>query len=150
MGLPHANIYHLAFSGGLDSTVLLHLLAEIRDLVSGRVQAVHVHHGLHAAADAWSEHCARVCAERGVPLRQLEIQLRPQAGESVEAVARARRYRALASLMGEGDVLLTAQHQDDQAETLLLQLLRGSGPAGLAAMPRLDPFGPGWLAAPAA
>jgi tRNA(Ile)-lysidine synthase len=148
LGLPHAKLYYLAFSGGLDSTVLLHLLSQLPDLVLGRLQAVHVHHGLHAAADAWSAHCARVCADLGIPLRQLELQLKPQPGESVEAVARARRYGALVSLMGEGDVLLTAQHQDDQAETLMLQLLRGSGPAGLAAMPRLYPFGPGWLARP--
>ncbi|MGD8589685.1 MAG: tRNA lysidine(34) synthetase TilS [Chromatiales bacterium] len=146
--LPRTARYHLAFSGGLDSSVLLHLLVQMGDRLDARLQAVHVQHGLQEAADSWAEHCARVCRGYRIPLRQLRLGLRPRAGESLEALARERRYAALAGVMAPGELLLTAQHRDDQAETLLLQLLRGSGPAGLAAMPALCRFGPGWLARP--
>jgi tRNA(Ile)-lysidine synthase len=145
---PAAGRYHLAFSGGLDSTVLLHLLAAIRSQLPGELLALHVHHGLQAEADAWGTHCERLCLELDLPLRQLELELSPRPGESLEAVAREARYAALATALGEGEMLLSAQHQDDQAETLLLQMLRGSGPAGLAAMPRLASFGSGWLGRP--
>lgn len=146
--LPRADHYHLAFSGGLDSSVLLYLLVQLGERLGGTLQAVHVHHGLQQGADNWADHCARVCAELGVPLRQVRLNLQPRAGESLEALARESRYQALSRVMGSGDVLLTAQHRDDQAETLLLQLLRGSGPAGLAAMPAQGRFGPGWLVRP--
>jgi tRNA(Ile)-lysidine synthase len=146
--LPRAEHYHLAFSGGLDSSVLLHLLVRLRERLGARLQAVHVQHGLQEAAAGWAGHCARISRDYGIPLHQLSLNLQPRAGESLEAQAREGRYRALAGVMSPGDLLLTAQHQDDQAETLLLQLLRGSGPAGLAAMPVLSRFGPGWLARP--
>lgn len=145
---PGAGRYHLAFSGGLDSTVLLHLLVAIRQSLPGELQALHVHHGLQVEADAWHGHCERFCREFHVPLQQIGLNLSPTQGESLEAMAREARYKALAAVMREGEMLLTAQHRDDQAETLLLQLLRGSGPAGLAAMPRLISFGSGWLARP--
>lgn len=147
-GMPPTEHYRLAFSGGLDSSVLLHLLVQLRDRLEGTVQAVHVHHGLQPGADDWAAQCDRVCTGYGVSLQCLRLDLRPQGGASLEALARDSRYRALAGVMGPGDLLLTAQHRDDQAETLLLQLLRGSGPAGLAAMPALSRFGPGWLARP--
>ena len=146
--LPAADHYHLAFSGGLDSTVLLHCLAQAGDRLPGRLQALHVHHGLQSAADAWALHCRRFCEDLCVPYRLIELELVHRRGESLEAQARDARYASLAAAMGKGDLLLTAQHQDDQAETLLLQLLRGSGPTGLAAMPRLIGFDPGWLARP--
>ena len=146
--LPEAEVCHLAFSGGLDSCVLLHLLAELRPRLSYPLRAIHVHHGLQAGADAWQAHCEAVCAAHDIPLDTLSLKLTAKAGESLEALAREARYKALARRMGSGDLLLTAQHQDDQAETLLLQLLRGSGPAGLAAMPQLTRFEPGWLARP--
>lgn len=145
---PAASHYRLAFSGGLDSTVLLHLLTDVRDRLPGNLHALHIHHGLQAGADAWGSHCRQLCKDLSVPLRQIDLNLLPRSGESLEAVAREARYSALAAAMHPGDILLTAQHQDDQAETLLLQLLRGSGPSGLAAMPRLIPFGQGWLARP--
>ncbi|MEN8177889.1 MAG: tRNA lysidine(34) synthetase TilS [Pseudomonadota bacterium] len=147
-GLPAANRYHLAFSGGLDSTVLLHLLAEVRDRLPGSLHALHIHHGLQSDADAWGLHCRQFCEALSIPYNQLELGLTGRQGESLEALARDARYAALAAAMGKGELLLTAQHQDDQAETLLLQLLRGSGPAGLAAMPGLLKFGQGWLARP--
>ncbi len=147
-GFPAANHYHLAFSGGMDSTVLLQLLADVRDSLPGNLHALHIHHGLQMDADAWGLHCRQLCKNLSVPLQQIDLNLLPKSGESLEALAREARYSALAAGMQHGDMLLTAQHQDDQAETLLLQLLRGSGPSGLAAMPRLIPFGQGWLARP--
>ena len=109
---------------------------------------MHVNHGLQVVADLWQAHCETLCEQYQVPLQVVQLSLSPAPGESVEAVAREARYRALAEHMAPGDLLLTAQHQDDQAETLLLQLLRGSGPAGLAAMPALNPFYAGWQARP--
>lgn len=131
----------LAYSGGLDSTVLLHLLAR-----SGqpRMQAVHVHHGLQEAAEHWAEHCAAVCEALDVPMRLCRVQVQG-GGQGVEAAAREARYAALRAQMGAGDVLVTAHHQSDQAETVLLRLLRGTGPTGLAAMRPLTAFAPGML-----
>lgn len=122
----------LAFSGGLDSTVLLHTLAALRDSVSFRLSAVHVHHGLSPNADAWAAFCAEACAARGVPLVVERVHLRADDPAGIEAGARRERRRLFASL--DADFLLTAQHQDDQAETFLLQALRGAGPKGLAGM----------------
>ncbi|MEW8582807.1 MAG: tRNA lysidine(34) synthetase TilS [Candidatus Thiodiazotropha endolucinida] len=146
--LPSASSCHIALSGGLDSCVLLHLLAELRSQLPYDLHAIHVHHGLQYQADSWQTHCERVCQGYDIPLDTVRLTLNVNSGESLEAVAREARYRAMAEQMGEGDLLLTAQHQDDQAETLLLQLMRGSGPAGLASMPPLTHFGPGWLARP--
>ncbi|MES9852696.1 MAG: tRNA lysidine(34) synthetase TilS [Candidatus Thiodiazotropha sp. L084R] len=146
--LPLAGCCHLAFSGGLDSCVLLHLLSELRPQLPYPLRAIHVHHGLQQGADVWQNHCEVVCAKYDIPLDTLALELTPQKGQSLEAQAREARYEALAQRLNPGDLLLTAQHQDDQAETLLLQLLRGSGPAGLAAMPLITEFGNGWLARP--
>jgi tRNA(Ile)-lysidine synthase len=146
--LPEASRCHLALSGGLDSSVLLHLLAELRPQLPCELNAIHVHHGLQRQADSWQVHCEQLCGDYHIPLQRIQLSLKVNSGESLEAVAREARYKALAECMREGELLLTAQHQDDQAETLLLQLLRGSGPAGLAAMPPLARFGPGWLVRP--
>lgn len=142
--------YWVAYSGGLDSHVLLHLCSRVlvADPGAGEFHAVHVHHGLHPDADTWTEHCRGVCASLCLPLRILRVDARPKRGESPEEAARKARYQALSGLIGAGDVLLTAQHQDDQAETLLLQLLRGAGLAGLAAMPACTAFGSGFLFRP--
>ena len=134
----------VAYSGGLDSHVLLHAMASLRDEQPGRVvEAIHVNHALQPQAHAWAEHCQQVCAALQVPCHVLQVNAAPARGESPEAAARHARYQALAGTLQAGDVLLTAHHRDDQAETLLLQLLRGSGPHGLAAMPLVSPFGPG-------
>nr|WP_207143866.1 tRNA lysidine(34) synthetase TilS [Ectothiorhodospira shaposhnikovii] len=147
--LPPAPRWLIGLSGGLDSHVLLHGL---QTLSGGHafppLVAVHVHHGLSPHADRWQAHCESLCRDLNIPLRVLVVDARPAAGESPEAAARAARYRAIAEVMQAGEILLTAHHRRDQAETLLLQLLRGAGPAGLAAMPRLKPFGPGWQARP--
>jgi tRNA(Ile)-lysidine synthase len=146
--LPADSCCWVAFSGGVDSHALLHALAALRPERPCRVAAVHVDHGLQAGAAAWDEHCRTVCAGLGVPYVSLQVDGRAAAGESREAAARAARYAVLKSWLPQRHYLLTAQHQDDQAETLLLQLLRGSGVKGLAAMPRLVPFGGGYLLRP--
>ncbi|MCT4710941.1 tRNA lysidine(34) synthetase TilS [Enterobacteriaceae bacterium H11S18] len=132
---PHRNLL-VALSGGLDSTVLLHQLVTLRDTLAPELQlrAMHVHHGLSPNADEWVQHCQRLCASWDVPLEVAHVQLADD-GQGTEAQARAARYQALSRALLPGEVLLTAQHQDDQCETFLLALKRGSGPAGLAAMP---------------
>lgn len=131
----------VGFSGGLDSTVLLHLLATAsRD----GLRAIHVHHGLHAQADAWADHCAQSCAALGIPLTVMRVNVMP-AGEGPEAAARAARHAAFADALAPGEVLVLAHHRDDQAETFLLRALRGSGPEGLGAMRRWRDFAPGRL-----
>jgi tRNA(Ile)-lysidine synthase len=124
----------LAFSGGLDSTVLLD--AAVRVLGASRCIALHVHHGLSAHADAWLRHCAAFAETRGIAFAHRRVDVARDAGTGIEAAARDARYRALDALCAEHDVhvLWLAQHADDQAETVLLQLLRGAGLAGLAAM----------------
>lgn len=139
----------VAYSGGRDSTVLLHLVAGTRAALAPRtVRAVHVNHGLNPAAPRWAAHCEKVGAQLGVPVQVLEVDARPRAGEGPQAGARRARYAALRALLRPGDVLLTAHHRRDQAETVLLRALRGTGPDGLAAMAPARRCGPGWLIRP--
>jgi tRNA(Ile)-lysidine synthase len=133
----------VAYSAGRDSTALLHAIASAAVGQGVEVLAFHVHHGLSLNADEWLAHAQRQCArwsKLGLPvrLRVQRLERKPAAGESVEAWARRERYRALRQMaMEEGvSVVLLAHHQRDQAETLLLQALRGAGVAGLAGMPR--------------
>ncbi len=140
--------YLVAFSGGLDSTVLLHALSRRADAAAGwQIRAVHVNHGLQPAAGDWAAHCARCCAAWSVPLRVLAPGQSPPAA-NLEAWAREQRYALLQQELLSGEVVLTAHHQRDQAETLLLNLLRGSGPPGLAAMPLERTLGRGRLLRP--
>ena len=123
----------VAYSGGADSTVLLHAAAA---RWPGQVRAIHVHHGLQAAADEFELHCVQACAALGVPLRVIHVDARHAAGESPEDAARRARYTALAGAaleLGARAVLL-GQHADDQVETLLIALSRGAGLPGLAGM----------------
>lgn len=144
-----ANGYRIAYSGGLDSQVLLHLCATLRDQgFCGAFSAVHVHHGLHPEADGWARHCADTCAALDIPFTLLYVDASKRPGQSPEEAARNARYAALEATVGEGDCLLTAQHRDDQAETLLLQIFRGAGLAGLSAMPEYADFGRGMLLRP--
>jgi tRNA(Ile)-lysidine synthase len=140
---PGAACYWVAFSGGMDSHVLLHALCQLHEVLDAEIGAVHVNHGLQSMADDWGVHCQQVCAELDVPFVSLAADGKALRGESPEAAARHARYTALADWLPAKDCLLTAQHQDDQAETLLLQLLRGSGVSGLAAMPHSTTLGPG-------
>jgi len=146
---PWRNAAHwrIAFSGGLDSTVLLHLLASLAKSESlPPLSAVHIHHGLQAAADAWPQHCQSVCDALGVPLLVERVKVQP--GASLERAARDARYAVFSSLTQANDVLLTGQHRDDQAETLMFRLLRGAGVRGLSAMPAQRSVGQGTLVRP--
>ena len=133
----------VAYSGGRDSTALLHATSVEAAVQGVRVLALHVHHGLSPHADAWLAHCEAQCrrwsrAGRPIEFVAQRAQGRPAPGESIEAWARKARYRALRdmALAHGADVVLLAHHQRDQAETVLLQALRGAGVAGLSGMPR--------------
>lgn len=131
----------VAFSGGLDSTVLLHALARS----AGRhVRAVHIDHGLHADAKRWEAHAEHVAAALGVEFESHAVRVPSNPPEGIESAARQLRYAVFRERLRPGETLLTAHHADDQLETVLLALLRGSGVDGLAAMPRCQPFGAGW------
>lgn len=124
----------LAYSGGVDSHVLLHLLATQFINRFSELKAIHIHHGLSPHADKWLNHCAQICQQLQISFIAYRVQLNLQTGESIEAQARQLRYAAIAQSLQVGDGLFTAQHADDQTETVFLQLLRGSGVAGLSAM----------------
>lgn len=147
-GLPPTSRYLIAFSGGMDSAVLLDAMAMIRVDLGAEIDVVHIDHGLHQDSSVWTEQCRRFCEHRELPFRSISLDLAIATGESIESAAREARYDALESCMETGDVLLTAHHQDDQAETFFLHLMRGSGMRGLASMPLVRAFGDGWLARP--
>jgi tRNA(Ile)-lysidine synthase len=136
----------VAYSGGADSLSLLHALVRARSASGQELRAVHVDHGLHADSASWAVLCGEVCERLGVPLTIERV--RVGAGRGVEAAAREARYAALARLLGDGEILCTAHHADDQAETLLIALARGSGPAGLAGIAPWARFAAGFLARP--
>ena len=139
----------VGYSGGMDSHVLLVWLAQFVRLNPGySLQAVHVHHGLNPHSDAWAEHCLRICRELNVSCVVERVTVSQSRRESLEACAREVRYQALARHLAQGGTLLTAHHQDDQLETLLLALKRGAGVRGLAAMPSRQPFATGELVRP--
>lgn len=140
----------VALSGGLDSSVLLHCLAQARKQYPAQLQvrAIHVDHHLQAAAAQFRSFCRRLARRLDVPLTVRDALVRVPRGGSVEEAARIARYEILRTQLRSGELLLTAQHADDQLETLLLALLRGAGPAGLAAMPAVMKFGAGFLLRP--
>lgn len=143
--------YLIAYSGGVDSHVLLHLCSQLKNSPSGFKQsftAVYIDHGLSYNASQWGKHCQHICFELDIPLTIIEVDAQPKKSQSPEASARTARYQAFSELLDDNECLLTAQHLDDQAETLLLQLLRGSGNRGLSAMPRVKPFAKGFLCRP--
>ena len=131
------SVVEVGLSGGLDSVVLLDLLYNARNHHDLELSAVYVHHGLSANADAWAEHCRTLCATRQIPLRIERVSVAPS-GDGVESAARHARYAIYRQ--SHAQVIALAQHLDDQAETLLLQTLRGGGPHALAAMPVWRPL----------
>lgn len=133
----------VAYSGGPDSTALLHLLAGLPAARARGLRALHVDHGLHPDAGDWARLCAGVCARLAVPLAVLPVNV--PSGGSVEDAARRARYAALGAALGAGEHLACAHHREDQAETLLLRLMRGAGVDALAGMRTLRPLGRGWL-----
>lgn len=137
----------LGLSGGLDSMVLLELCHQLALDTGIGLKAVYIHHGLSANADQWAEFCQQQCLKRQIAFEVQKVQLNPAA--NIEAQARAARYSALAAFVGTPQTaLLTAHHADDQLETLLLALKRGSGPAGLSGIAALQSFATGWLLRP--
>ncbi len=138
---------YLAYSGGIDSHVLLHLCASI-DSFEGKLTAVYINHGLQVEAKSWGLHCEQVCINFGVNFLSLTVNAQAALGESPEEAARNARYSALKGLLAENDVLLVAQHAEDQLESVLLQLFRGSGLKGLSGMPESMVFGKGKLIRP--
>jgi tRNA(Ile)-lysidine synthase len=134
----------IAFSGGLDSTALLHFIAHDANLRVGGLRAIHIHHGLQTDAEQWAAHCQTFCDELQIPLTIARVEVERDSGHGLEAAARHARYRAIAGVLNEGEVLVTAHHRDDQAETFLLRALRASGPDGLAAMRAWRSFAKGW------
>ncbi|WP_070968476.1 tRNA lysidine(34) synthetase TilS [Vibrio sonorensis] len=147
--LPCKGKLVLALSGGMDSRVLLELLklAKLREDKLD-ILAVHVHHGLSPNADKWAQQCQQWSLEAGIPCVIEHVQLDLTAGESVEQLARDARYQVLKKHIDINDVLLTGQHADDQVETFLLAMKRGSGPKGLSAMGITRSFGLGQLSRP--
>jgi tRNA(Ile)-lysidine synthase len=135
----------VGLSGGLDSVVLLHLLAMQPAIRAQGLRAIHVHHGLHAAADEWAAHCHALCSGLGVALQVARVEVARDAGSGLEAAARVARRRAFAAALDDDGALALAHHRDDQAETFLLRALRASGPDGLAAMRPWQRFAGGWL-----
>lgn len=139
---------YVAYSGGLDSHVLLHALNEIREDLPASLHAVHINHGLQQDSDEWAEHCARVCAQLDISMQVISVKVIMDNGESPEAAARQARYQALRDMLTSADALLTAQHLDDQAETFMLQLLRGAGARGQSCMPARSRLGEAVLLRP--
>lgn len=139
----------VALSGGLDSTVLLYALHALRPAgVFEQLRAVHVDHALHPDSASWTDACDALCGTLDVRLTSIRVTVEQNPGTSPEEAARRARYRALEEQLEPGERLCVAHQADDQLETVLLQLLRGAGPAGLAAMPTLARFGHGWLLRP--
>lgn len=127
---PDTSKYVVAFSGGLDSTVLLHIMHELNLPMC----AVHINHHLQQESDAWEQHCKHISGLWKIPFTAKHVQINKIPQKSLEESARDARYKILFELIGTQNCLVTAHHKNDLAETLLLQLLRGAGPAGLAAM----------------
>ncbi len=140
---PAARRYLVAYSGGLDSHVLLHALNILKSSLPASLLAIHIDHNISEQAEEWARHARSVCEGLGLAFRLIKVDASAPDGKSPEAWARQLRYRAFNKQTQAGDILLTAHHKDDQAETLLLQLLRGAGPKGLAAMPLHCHFGAG-------
>ncbi|TNF33504.1 MAG: tRNA lysidine(34) synthetase TilS [Gammaproteobacteria bacterium] len=145
----HAPRWWVALSGGLDSIVLLHALVQFsRHTPSPPLVALHVHHGLQSQAGDWADFCQSVCADWGVECRVLPVTVRQDQGQGLEMAAREARYAALAAQLGSGDVLWMAHHLDDQAETMLMRLVRGSGLQGLAGIPAMRALAGGQVVRP--
>ena len=136
--------YLIAFSGGLDSSVLAHALSRA-DIP---VVAIHIDHGLQEQSEAWSQHCEAFAKSLGIGFHCRKVAVQLESGKGPEAAARDVRYSALHAELEPGDWLMSAHHREDQAETLLLNLVRGTGPAGIAGIGAVRRFGPGWLIRP--
>jgi tRNA(Ile)-lysidine synthase len=147
-GFPSSRRYWVGFSGGADSTALLVAMNELAPQLPAKLHAVHFNHGLQPAAAHWQAHCQFFCEQRGIPFHVRQLELDVARGQSPEEQARHHRYAAMEQLLDQGDTYLTAHHADDNAETFFLNLMRGSGMDGLAAIPPIRKLGKGWVARP--
>lgn len=141
---PHGDLC-VAYSGGPDSSALLHALAQVPEAQARGLRALHVDHGLHADSHAWADHCRELAKAWGVACLVLRVDVDHARGYGLEAAARDARYRAFAASLQKGERLVLAHHRDDQAETVLLKLLRGAGPEGLGGMRTTRRLGDGLL-----
>jgi tRNA(Ile)-lysidine synthase len=144
--IPKQAQVFIAYSGGVDSHVLLHLCAVYRH--DFRLHAVYIHHGLQDVAEGWGQHCQATAEQLQIGFSLLRVNAHPAPGQSPEEAARNARYQALQALLNNGDVLMLAQHREDQLETVLLQLFRGAGLPGLSGMPAQCQFGKGQMVRP--
>lgn len=145
---PDVRRYCIAYSSGVDSHVLLELMNELRNSDSAiHLRAIHIDHGLQLQSTQWAEHAIKICAALQVPLTVRRVQVSNE-GDGLEASARIARYAEFSGFVATDEHLLLAQHAEDQAETFLLQALRGSGPDGLSAIPRKRRFATGYMARP--
>ena len=142
-----AKVIWVAYSGGCDSHALLHSLVALRAEIKAEIKAIHINHGLSPDADKWEAHCKQTCEQLNVSYSAIKVDAR-QKKSSPEEAARHARYDEWKLLIKKNEIILLAHHQDDQAETLLLQLMRGSGVKGLAAMPAQQGFSQGLLCRP--
>lgn len=142
-----AKVLWVAYSGGCDSHALLHSLVALRTEINSEIKAIHINHGLSPLANEWEEHCRHICKDLNVSYTAIKVDARPK-NTSPEEAARHARYAEWKKLINKDEVILLAHHQDDQAETVLIQLLRGSGVKGLAAMPCQQVFSQGLLCRP--
>lgn len=142
-----AKVLWVAYSGGCDSHVLLYSLVALRSEIKTEIKAIHINHGLSPLANEWEEHCRKTCEDLDVPYLSIAVDVKPKK-TSPEEAARNARYDEWKKMLQKNEILLLAHHQDDQAETVLIQLLRGSGVKGLAAMPAKQVFSLGYLCRP--
>jgi len=143
----NAKVLWVAYSGGCDSHVLLHSLVALRSEIKSEIKAIHINHGLSSFAPEWEEHCRDTCEQLAVPYVAISVNAKKK-NSSPEEAARHARYSEWKKLLNKNEVILLAHHQDDQAETVLIQLLRGAGVKGLAAMPLQQYFSKGLLCRP--
>ena len=146
--LPDCKRFLIAYSGGMDSHVLLHLISSVKPEFPWKLEAVHVNHHIHEESRAWARHCRETCRPLNVALKVIDVDAARPGRESPENWARQLRYGAIKKILGKDEILLTAHHRDDQLETFLLRLFRGAGIRGLSAMPVIRQFGEGRHARP--
>ncbi len=139
---------NIAYSGGIDSTVLLHAVCELSGASQNILRAIHINHQIHADAQSWQRHCQQQCDKLNVTFTSVEVDVAPHRASGIEGAARHARYKAFADLLEEDDVLLMAHHADDQIETIMLQLFRGTGLHGLAGCAPSRQLGRGHLIRP--
>ncbi|MCZ6804688.1 MAG: tRNA lysidine(34) synthetase TilS [Proteobacteria bacterium] len=145
---PDSEKFWIACSGGMDSSVMLHLFYYNKSKIKQLLEIIYVNHGLQEKSVDWGVFCKKQCQHYDIPFKQLDISENCPKGLSIEEWAREKRYSLISQVMNKNDVLFTAHHQDDQVETFFLQALRGAGPRGLASMPSIKKIANGYHARP--